>query len=817
MKKIQLVLKAGFLLLLPIVLQAQPPDVKINPAKALVKGKIVDSDSQLPLEFATITLFNQKDSSVATGVITDETGNFLLETNFGSYFARFEFLSYKMKIVENISLSRNEPMVDLGIIALESGSKMLAEVEVRAEKSQMQLSLDKRVFNVGKDLANAGGTAADVLNNVPSVTVDVEGNVELRGSGGVRILVDGKPSGLVGISNSDGLRQIPANLIDRVEVITNPSARYEAEGMSGIINIVLKKDRSQGLNGSFDLTLGTPDEYGAAVNLNYRHDRFNWFANYGLRYREGPGTGSQYQEYLQNGTIFITDQDSDRSRGSLSNSIRLGADYFFSPKSILTSAFNFRYSDDDNFSKITYRDYLNSLNNPLSITYRTDDETEAEPNLEYALTYKKLFQRNGHEFTADFRYQDNTEKESSNFIEETFATDGLTKIAPDLHQRSVNNEKQKNVIFQTDYLQPFSKEGKFEVGLRAGLRDIENDFKVEQEYGENEWIRLPGLSNNFIYQEDIYAVYASLGNKFNKFNLQAGLRSEYSDIYTALGDTINDRQYANLFPSLFLGYELSEKNSLQVSYSRRIRRPGHWELNPFFTYSDARNFWSGNPNLGPEFTDSYDLGYLRYFEKGSLTSSVFYRHTKDVVERIRTQLSDTTSFTQPVNLATRDDYGVEFTFTYDPFKIWRLNGNANFFRSVTAGEYEGQLFDADAYTWFGRLSSRLTILKKVDVQVNFNYRAPRNTPQGKEKSLWHVDPAASMDVFKGNGTLTLSVRDLFNTRKRRFITEGDNFYTEGEHQWRARQTTLTFSYRLNQKKQRNGREGRNGGDFDEDF
>ena len=814
MKKSNLIFAFSFLLVLPLFLHAQPRDVEANPAKALVKGKVVDFNSQLPLEYATVTLFEQKDSSMVTGAITDETGGFLLETTFGRYYAQIEFLAYKKVIIDNIALTREEPVINLGIIPLEPDSKMLDVVEVRAEKSQMQLSLDKRVFNVGKDLANSGGTAADVLDNVPSVTVDVEGNVELRGSGGVRILVDGKPSGLVGISNSDGLRQIPANLIDRVEVITNPSARYEAEGMAGIINIVLKKDRSQGFNGSFDLTAGTPDEYGVALNLNYRRDRFNFFTNYGLRYRKGPGTGTQYQEfYLNDTTTFITNQVSNRSRGGLSNSVRFGADYFFSTTSILTTAFNFRYSDDNNFNKIAYQDYLNDLNHPTGITYRTDDETEKEPNLEYSLTYKKLLDRDGHEFTADFRYQDNTEEENSDFIEENYDAFGVSKIEADLHQRSGNKEIQKNMIFQTDYVRPFSKEGKFEAGLRAGLRDINNDFKVEQEYGDGNWETLAGLSNDFIYEENIYAAYTSLGNKLDKFKWQVGLRSEYSDVYTELvvDDSINDRQYFNFFPSIFMGYELSEKNSMQVSYSRRIRRPGFWELNPFFTYSDARNFWSGNPNLNPEFTDSYEVGYLRYFDKGSLTSSVFYRHTKDVVERIRTQTSDTSSFTQPVNLATQNDYGLEFTFSYDPFKFWRLNGNANFFRSVTEGEYQEQVFDADTYTWFGRLSSRLTIKKNLDFQVNFNYRAPRKTTQGESKALWHIDPALSMDVLNGNGTLTLSVRDVFNTRRRRYITEGDNFYTEGDWQWRARQTTLTFSYRLNQKKQR---EGRNGGGFE---
>ncbi len=773
---------------------------------------MVDSGTQTPLEFATVTIFDQEDSSMVTGTITDETGSFLIETKFGQYYAQIEFLAFKSKVIPNIALTKENPAANLGIIQLEADSKMLSEVEVRAEKSQMQLSLDKRVFNVGKDLANSGGTATDVLNNVPSVTVDVDGNVELRGSGGVRILVDGKPSGLVGLRNSDGLRQIPANMIDRIEVITNPSSRYEAEGMSGIINIILKKDRSQGLNGSFDLTAGYPEEYGAAVNLNYRRNRFNFFTNYGLRYQKSPGIGNEYQEFYTDDATLITEQSSRRTRGGISNNIRLGADYYFTPKDILTTSLNYRYRNNDNFQKITYRDFVNTLDNPVSTSLRTDDEFEKEPNLEYALTYKKLFDREGHELTADFRYQNSKEDERSDFLEEKFDNSGINKIAPDLHQRSNNLENQKNLIFQTDYIKPFGQNGKVEAGLRAGLRNIGNDYSVE-EFADGNWDTIPGFSNNFIYDENIFAAYTSIGNKFGKFNWQVGLRGEYSDVNTELGDSINQQRYAKLFPSVFLGYELSEKNSMQISYSRRIRRPGFWELNPFFTYSDVRNFWSGNPNLSPELTDSYDLGYLHYFEKGSLTSSIFYRHTNGVVERIRTQLSDTTSYTIPVNLSNRNDFGLEFTFSYDPFKFWRINGNANFFRSITDGNYEGQKFDTDNYTWFGRLSSRVTIMKKVDFQVNFNYRAPRARAQGKSKAFWVIDPALSMDILKGNGTLTLSVRDVFDTRKWRSITEGPNFYIDGEWQWRSRQTTLTFSYRLNQKGQKSVKENKNG-DYD---
>lgn len=805
----------ALLIFLPSFLLAQQrgqwqgkPDAGPPPA---IKGKVLDDETKTPLEFATVTLFNQKDSSMVNGAITEADGIFSFEAKPGNYFVQIEFIGFQSFVINDIVLGQEKRLLDLGEVSLLTEANILNEIEVRAEKSSMQLSLDKKVFNVGKDLANAGGNAADVLDNVPSVTVDVEGNVELRGAGGVRILVDGKPSGLIGISNSDGLRNLPANMIDKIEVVTNPSARYEAEGMSGIINIVLKKDRKKGINGSFDLTAGHPTQYGAALNMNYRRNKFNFFTNYSLRYRKGPGFGNQYQEFYQNDITYITENKSRRTRGGLSNSIRFGADYFFNESNTLTTSFNYRYSDDDNFNRIQYRDYVGDLSNQVGFTERTDDEVEKEPNLEYALTYKRLFERKGHELTFDFRYQDEEESENSIFREQYFLADELTPSGQsDLQQRSENIERNQNIIFQLDYVLPFNDDGKFEAGYRSGIRNITNDFMVEQ-FNDTEWAEIGDFTNNLIYDEDIHAAYATVGDKYNQFSVQAGLRAEYSDVRTELvqSNEINPRDYFNLFPSVFLGYEVNEKNTFQLSYSRRIRRPGFWELNPFLTFSDARNIWGGNPDLNPEYTNSYEAGYLKYFEKGTITSSVFYRHTDGVIERIREVTSDTTSVTRPRNLSTRDDYGMEFTFSFDPSKKVRINGNVNFFRSQTEGTYEDQVFSADTYTWFGRLSSRVTIFKKVDLQMNFNYRAPRKTTQGKRLAMWNVDPAASMDILKNKGTLTLSVRDLFNTRRRRYISEGDNFYVEGDWRWRARQTTLTFNYRINQKKKRGG--GRRGG------
>ncbi len=784
-----------------------------GPPKVTVKGKVVDSQTNAPLEFATVTFFSNKDESIKGGGVTDIDGNFSIQTTPGTY-AKVEFIAYQALVIKDIEFEKGVPVIDQGTIKLSADAAVLEEIEVTAEKSQMQISLDKKVFNVGKDLSSRGGSAEDILDNVPSVAVDIEGNVTLRGSGGVRILIDGKPSGLVGADNANGLRSIPANMIDKVEVITNPSARYEAEGMAGIINIVLKKDQKKGLNGSFDITVGLPETYGAAINLNYRKDKLNFFVNYGLQYRTGPGGGFTYQENYVNDTTFISDQKRSINRSGLNNSVRFGADYFFSPKSTLTTGMTYRIGKDDNNSTVEYFDYTNNLNQLDLYTIRTDDETEDESNLEYFITHTQKFKRKGHEIITDIRYSDKSEVESSNLTEEYFDGDLFPTNAADLLQRSRNDEGNGNLQIQIDYVQPFGKDGKYELGYRSSFRDITNDYLVEQ-FDDVNWIPLDGFNNNFIYDENIHSVYGIYGNKFKRFSYQAGLRFEATDLNTELEQTneVNDTLYSGFFPSVFLSYEADGQNSFQVSYSKRLRRPRFWDLNPFFTFSDARNIFSGNPNVGPENTDSYELSYIKYWDKASLTSSIYYRHSTDVISRVLIDNGDGTTTRRPENLNTRDDYGFEFTYNVQPYKWWRMNGNFNLFRSITDGSNVSQGFNADTYSWQTRITSRTTILKDLDLQVRGNYRGARETIQGRRKPVYTFDIGASRDIFKKNGTITLSVRDVFNSRRRMSETFGDGFYRNSEFQWRARAATLTLNYRLNQKKKRGGGR-RGGGDFE---
>ena len=810
----------------PVLLLAQNRNQ--SPTKTTIKGKIIDGENGEPLDYATISLYLKKDSTLFTGGISDEKGLFLIEAPADNYYAVIEFLSFQKKTIANVSPGKGQSTLDLGVIALGADAQVLAEVEVRAEKSQMQMSLDKRVFNVGKDLANTGASAEDILDNVPSVAVDVEGNVSLRGSENVRILIDGKPSGLVGVDNANGLRSLPSNLIDKVEVITNPSARYEAEGMTGIINIVLKKEKKKGVNGSFDVTLGQPETYGVGVNMNLRRKKMNFFGNYGLFYRTNNGGGFNYQERYRDNTTFIQDQTRDHDRGGWSNSIRFGADYYFDKYNTLTGAFMYRKSDEDNQSSILYRDYLENTNleNLQEITTRADNEREDEQSIQYSLNYKRTFDKKGQELTATVQFEEDSEIESSDYVEKYFLGDNLPSDKADLLQDSENDESEKQWLFQIDYVNPISKEGKVEFGIRSSIRDIKNDYQIT-EFKDNLWqpvLDFKGnpFSNNFKYDEDIHALYAIVGDKKNKFSYQFGLRGEYSHVVTELIQTreVNDRNYFNLFPSAHFTYDLPKENAVQLSYSRRIQRPRFWYLNPFFSFSDARNQRTGNPNLDPELTHSIELGHIKYFNKGTVSSSVYYRYSTGTIARgIQTVLNDQQTLSRPENLKDEHAYGLEFVLSYNPTEWWRLNGDLNFFRAITDGSNIQPGLGADTYTMQGRATSRMTLWKKTDLQLRINYRAPRNTTQGKRRAIYSSDLAVNRDVLKNKGTITLSIRDIFNSRKYRSETFLDNFYSESEFQWRARTATLTFNYRLNQNKKRSrGRgDGNYGGDGEGQF
>ena len=479
--------------------------------QASIQGRVVDASTGEPLGFANVSVLEEGSEELRSGGITDIDGVFDIAVPPGSYKVKVDFLSFETRIVSGVKISEPGSAEQIGEIALNPDAHVMEEVEVVAEKSQLQIGLDKRVFNVGKDLSSTGGSAADLLDNIPSVVVDGEGNVSLRGSQGVKILINGRPSGLVGIGDNNGLQLLQSNMIDRVEIITNPSAKYQAEGSAGNINIILKKEKDEGVNGSFDLNAGFPYSLGAAANVNLRKRFFNLFGNFGVNYRERLGGGSTSQQFIREDTTFFTDIERDRTRTGKGFNTQVGADFYLNPSNVLTTSFLYRRGNDDNLNETIYRDY-DEDRILTEITSRTDNELEEEYTLEYNLNYRKEFDRDGQQLTFDIQYQDNSETEKSSIVER-LVDENLESVGEDpLLQRSLNDERERSLLLQGDYVQPLGKEGKLEAGYQSSLRNIDNDYSVEEQNESGDWEELPAFSNVFDYDENIHAAYVTAGN-----------------------------------------------------------------------------------------------------------------------------------------------------------------------------------------------------------------------------------------------------------------------------------------------------------------
>jgi outer membrane receptor protein involved in Fe transport len=749
---------------------------------------------EINVPFSSIRLF--KGSSLVTGTIGNDKGKFSLEIAPGVY---------DLLIESNQSFNSS---INLGEITVKESNQTLNEVVVKGQKASMELNLDKRIFNVGTDLANKGATASEILGNLPSIQVDPEGAIKLRGSDNVRILIDGKPSTLAGINGSSGLQSLQGNLIDKVEIITNPSARYEAEGMAGIINIVLKKNQNQGFNGAIETTSGYPENFGGTAIVNYRKNKFNFFVNYGAFYRRTPGRNRIYQEVYTGKQTNYLNQNSSNNVTGLVNNVRGGADYFFNDKTILTASYIYRRTDVRRITDFFYLDYRENLSKLYSDTYRQQDEKEAEPNGEYALTFKKSYAKKGREFTADLRYLDYWERSDQLYTQIGKKPDGSPFEELSLVQKALNDEFERQWILQADYVNPIGKDAKLEMGLRTSFRNMINDFIVTEQQPSGIFTVVQGLNNVFNYQENISAAYLIFGNKAKKFSYQFGLRAETTDIQTELEETKekNPRNYANLFPSAHFTYTITPDNSFQLSYSRRVRRPTYGDLTPFVTFSDNRNFFSGNPNLNPEFTNSFDLGHLKYFDQGSISSSLYYRQTFDKIERFRTVDSLGFARTLPANLSNQKSMGIEIASSWNFSKVYKADLSFNAFRAIADASNINSAFKSDTYSWFARHSSRIKI-GATDFQIRANYEAPQLTPQGSRGYMSWMDLSASKDIMKGNGTLTLSILDIFNSRINRYEStlidprDGSGFFTRGESQGRLRSFNLTFNYRFKTTKQ----------------
>lgn len=795
-----------------------------------ISGKVIDDDMGVPLEYATVSITKPNDPNFIDGSVTDENGNFSIEVPEGTYNIIVEFISFEKKRFNNRRVNSD---LNLGTIELGIGSDSLDEVVVVAETTQVEVRLDKKIYNIGKDLTTAGGTVSDALNNIPSVAVDVEGGISLRGNDNVRILINGKPSAMAGFGSTDVLAQLPAESIERVEVITSPSARYDAEGSAGILNIILRKEKTLGFNGSLTTNIGYPESYGISANVNLRTDKFNIFNTTGYNYRTSPGGGFSDTRYSA-GQFDRVIEDRDINRLSRSFNTNLGFEYYLNDASSITMTNFFRFGNDadENFN-FSDRFMEGSL---VQQTVRREYERERDQSYQLALNYINRFNNAGHQLTADFQYGVDKERQPA-IVTETATLDLTEEGVGFFPSEDVYTEDRENeFLIQADYVLPIGEDTQFEAGYRGNFEEQITDYRLRIEDEETGQLERSNLSNIFTYTENINALYTQYGTKFGDFSFLLGLRLENTKLKGVIDSPLTDEElreefgfkintnfdnnYLGLFPIVNLIYELSETENVTLGYNRRINRPRGWFINPFPSRASRTNVFQGNPNLSPAYASAFDLGYLKRWEKLTFTSSVYFQHETDAFERVQ---QGTGQFfngieiirTIPINLSTNQRIGAEAGLLYNPARWLRLNGSFNFFQFETEGEFNGVDYGAKNNSWFARFSSKITLPGKLDWQTNAFYRGPSENAQTRTEGIFSLDLALSKEIFNENATLSLNVRDALNSRIRDQFTVTERFTQESEFQWRQRSVTLSMIYRFNEKKRDQQRRSREREEEDE--
>ncbi len=773
----------------------------VNAQKINITGTVVEVNSEQALEYATIIL-KPVDKSTVTGGITNAKGKFNVAIKKGTYQVSIEYISF---LTKDLGLKTFDKNTDLGTIYLEEDAESLDEIEIIAEKSTVEIRLDKKIYNVGKDMTVKGGTASDVLDNVPSVTVDVDGTISLRGNDNVRILINGKPSNFTA---DEALRQLPADAIKKVEVITSPSARYEAEGTAGIINIVLRKGKAQGLNGTVTASTANLKGYGVSTNFNYRVKKINFFNTNGYQYADVPGKAFFENTYLLENTNPYGIENRTYDRFSNNTNTRFGVTYKMTDKSSLTGSISYRNSDKTSNTGIS----LATLNNnyvETGFSTRKELEDRKDERLEYQFNFTQNFKKDGNKLNVDFTYDFSNDNEYATIIGEEFKPN--QSIA--LKEKRIALEDTKGISFKTDYVLPIGENSKFEIGLMYNKNDIKTDFILNEEQADGTYIRNDNISNFFTFKNEISAIYSQYGSKFKKFSALLGLRVEHTNIEIISEEIPNNKKYLQWFPTLNLAYEISNKSNITLGYNRRIRRPHAYFLNPFATRYSQTNIFQGNPNLDPSYINGVDLGYLKKWTKITFNTSMYYNYTNNVFQFVREDTNQQTAEgipiirTIPRNIASENRYGMEFSIAYKAIKWLKLTSNFNFFHMDRNGNNYTQ--NSKDNSWNTRFTSRVNLPFKIDWQTTFTYRGAYENFQSKIKPITVINLALSKDLFKDKATLSLNASDLLNSRKRRSTTSIAGFSsTYSEFQWRERQVRLNFTYRFNQKKRRKRSSGK---------
>ena len=780
-----------------------------QPKEFIITGVISSLDNDELLEYATITLLNPQDKSVITGGISDNLGKFSIPVKVGTYDVLIEFISFKNLTLDKVELNNN---IDLGKIRLELDYEALGEVEIIAEETTVEVKLDKKIYTVGRDLSVRGGNAGDVLDNIPSVSVDLEGNILLRGNDAARILINGKPSSLVGI-DSKFLQQLPSDAIEKVEVITSPSARYEAQGSGGIINIILRKSKKLGLNGSLSSSVGDPKRNALSSNLNYRNGKLNFFNSSGWNDNLSPGGGYNNSEYYNDdtpNTFFEEVRERERSRSGyfLNN----GIEWYLSDNTSIVGSFFYNKADSEN----AQNNFINQVDSfggdILNQTIQTENEISNDFNREYNFNYETNFDDTGQKLTVDLQFDNSEDYENGDVLRDN-----------ELDEVINTKEESNSYLIKADYVYPIGDNKQFEAGIRISEDDNITDYKVFENI-DSEIVEDLDQSNIFQYKEQINALYTQYGVKVeDKYSFLVGLRVENTikDINQLTTQDYINKNETGLFPTFNFGLELDENETLTFGYNRRIRRPWSRFINPFPSKTSPLNIFRGNPDLNPTYSNNIDFGYLKRFESSfTINTSAYFQRSTDTYNFINQENGETVQLNGeeipvverfPINLSSNERFGFELNLSYRKGRKWNINSNFNLYTNKVVGSYEDLVFDNESLSWSFRLNNKLTLPGKIEWQTRMNYRGPEETAITKRDGNFSVDLAFSKELFNDNASLTFNVRDLLDQGGWKTETFNQTFYNDSEYRWRQRSYTLNFTYRFNQKKNQNRRQMRSGG------